>query len=210
MPTPFEERMAKMLLALDAVTLSKGDFDHDMESAALGGHRYFPETHAPPDDTNPVFEGDDDQFEEAEVLPPGRKTSDSTPVVEQEEVELYGDAVDDYDDAYVSKNLRGEIDPDTDAALACPCCFMIVSYASQRHEKYDTQYRASKAVNCRINTERTFVYDNQKLAPAAPSTESEVYVAVECSDCNTVVGVKLQAPATEPTIHFFHVLPSHI
>ncbi|ETV69969.1 hypothetical protein H257_14342 [Aphanomyces astaci] len=217
MPTPFEAKMARMLLALDAVDISKGEHDHDMGGATfMGGHRYFLQSQSPEDVTDEDIQ--DDEHLDDGLCPAGTPTVNANSVPEEEgeegEVELYGDSMDDDDDAYVSKNLRGDIDPDANAALACPCCFMTVSYASQRHEKYDTQYRASKAVNCRINADRTFVYDSHKKLSDAPSSShgGEVYVAVECSDCSTVVGVKLQAsPSSQlSTIHFFHVIPSHI
>ncbi|RHY61325.1 hypothetical protein DYB38_006755 [Aphanomyces astaci] len=243
MPTPFEAKMARMLLALDAVDISKGEHDHDMGGAAyMGGHQYFLHSQSPEDETDEDIQ--DDEHLDDGLCPAGTPTVNANSVPEEEgdegeegEVELYGDSMDDDDDAYVSKNLRtyprhsdalfiddgrnmhilgGDIDPDANAALACPCCFMTVSYASQRHEKYDTQYRASKAVNCRINVDRTFVYDSHKKLSDAPSSShgGEVYVAVECSDCSTVVGVKLQAsPSSQlstTTIHFFHVIPSHI
>jgi hypothetical protein len=79
-----------------------------------------------------------------------------------------------------------------------------------RHEKYETQYRGEKAVNCRIKTDSTLVFVNNKLgAKTDTNSTEEEYFAVVCSDCNTTVGVK-QANGSDqnPYIYFFQVIPS--
>ncbi|CAK4644575.1 unnamed protein product [Aphanomyces euteiches] len=187
----FAEKMAKMMQALDSVDISKDG------GARLGGG-------------GPLYFNQDDRAGEERKPDVGPEKEES----KDEEVELYGDTMDDEDAEYVTEHLRGEIDANADAALACPCCFVTVCYAGQRHDKYETQYRAEKAVNCRVDKDRVLLYAKSKLVAKAQISSSnadgddEEYFPVLCSDCNTTVGVK---PVNGSMyIYFFHVIPSHI
>ncbi|KAF0687002.1 Aste57867_21222 [Aphanomyces stellatus] len=214
--TAFADKMARMLQALDAVDISKEDVTQ------IGGPRYFYQMDEPADAVVDADVAMDDHEADrtmedikggmegkaaATTIDSNDSDDDS---LEEGPVELYGDKMDEDDAEYVTANLRGEVDAGSDAALACPCCFVTVCYASQRHEKYETQYRAEKAVNCRVKTDRILVYENSKLSTKLEQDgAADEYFAVACSDCDTTVGVKLVGQSSQ-YIHFFQVIPSHI
>ena len=41
--------------------------------------------------------------------------------------------------------------PNSDAVLNCPACFIVLCLDCQRHETYDTQYRAMFVTNCTVD-----------------------------------------------------------
>ncbi|OQS08023.1 hypothetical protein THRCLA_00006 [Thraustotheca clavata] len=178
----FDAKMAALMAALDAVDLSreKGELKPVcMETRHFEANRE-------------VVEDDVEESKHKDVVMVENEKGND---VEQDE--LYNEQEDDQDAAYVNQHLRGTIDEFCDAALSCPSCFVTVCYASERHERYETQYRAKKAVNCRI-LEETHERVN--------GNDKGTYHSVVCSDCGAIVGLK--APQ-EHHIHFFHVLPSH-
>ncbi|OQR93394.1 hypothetical protein ACHHYP_02573 [Achlya hypogyna] len=212
----FDDKVADLLAALDRVDISREQ--GTLVSAEFSQPRHFATPSSPAPEASD--DGDEAMTNEAcESKPqhPGDNldsdVSDDESPEKREPDELYGDTLDDEDAAYVSENLRGATDAHCDAALSCPCCFVTVCYASQRHERYETQFRAEKAVNCRVQTDTIYVYERNKLSPTtAPSNDDEAYHAVVCSDCGTTVGVKpVQTRPGQPAyLHFFQVIPSHI
>lgn len=92
-----------------------------------------------------------------------------------------------------------------------------------RHVKYNNQYRARSAVNCRVNKDEilTYVHSSGSLpfqkrasnvhaassssSAAAQLLQADEYYPVACSDCGTTVGVYDHAQQ----FHFFNVLPSN-
>ena len=108
--------------------------------------------------------------------------------------ELYGENLDDEDEAWVYKHLRGGVEetvnirtknssqlqqakllkPRTsDAVLSCPCCFAIVCMDCQRHERYENQFRAMFVMNISVEWNHKLVYCDKKKAlidkPPTPS-----------------------------------------
>lgn len=109
----------------------------------------------------------------------------------------------------ISKN------PNSDAVLNCPCCMSLVCMDCQRHEKYQTQFRAMFAFNCNIKHEEQLKYSKDKKSnrrtktekmSAEKSEEFDLYKPVECTICKTEIGV--YDPKSE-MYHFFNVLISH-
>ncbi|EAS04259.2 E2F-associated phosphoprotein (macronuclear) [Tetrahymena thermophila SB210] len=61
---------------------------------------------------------------------------------------------DEEDDVWVKQNLKSDLSEKTGIILSCPCCFVQLSYDSQRHEFYDNQYRSICVKNVKINTSK--------------------------------------------------------
>ncbi|KDO22688.1 hypothetical protein SPRG_11003 [Saprolegnia parasitica CBS 223.65] len=205
----FNDKVAELLAALDRVDLSReagtlaADYERPMRFDNPASPTPEPATSADeamPCDA-PKHPGDD--------LDSDVSDDENAPPVPDE---LYGETLDDEDEAYVQDNLRGTSDAPKDAALSCPCCFLVVCYASQRHDRYETQYRSEKPVNCRVQKETVYYYEQNKLQTSRAGSNDEAYYAVVCSDCETIVGVKpvTTAPGQPAYTHFFQVLPSHI
>ncbi|RLN48005.1 hypothetical protein BBJ28_00000393 [Nothophytophthora sp. Chile5] len=124
--------------------------------------------------------------------------------------------------------------PETDATLCCPCCFVTVCMACERHATFTNQYRAAAAVNCRVKKDEILTYTSnggssvpaslpfhkrRNLASAAGSTtatattgqqiarllQADEFYPVACSDCGTMVGVFDR----DQQYHFFNILPSN-
>ncbi|KAE9135962.1 hypothetical protein PF010_g1869 [Phytophthora fragariae] len=166
--------------------------------------------------------------------PAGEEEEDSEDS-EDETVEpdpLYGDELDDADEQWVQTNFGGKrtARSETDATLCCPCCFVTVCMACERHATYANQYRATAAINCRVKKEEILTYTTsegsrvpaslpfhkrQSLAAGSKATttgqqiarllQEDEFYPVACSDCGTMVGVFDQ----EQQYHFFNALPSN-
>ena len=50
---------------------------------------------------------------------------------------------------------------DSDAVLSCPCCFQIVCMDSQKHEKYENQYRAMFVMNIGVHWDKKMYHDEK-------------------------------------------------
>lgn len=73
----------------------------------------------------------------------------------------------------------------TDAVLNCPCCMSMLTMDCQRHERYNTQYRAMLVFNCKIRedeqlkvakTETNNKKRQQKQTPIEFETFKPVYI----------------------------------
>jgi len=105
---------------------------------------------------------------------------------EEEEVMYYNEHMDEDDEAWVYRHLRGGTaftnDHDSaenrkkrssDTTLSCPCCFTIVCMDCQQHVKYKNQYRAMFVMNIEVQWEKTYVYDDEEqklITPPPPVT----------------------------------------
>ena len=99
--------------------------------------------------------------------------------------EFYGEDLDDEDEAWVYKHLRGGTEEsvsirkegsekleqakmlkprESDAVLSCPLCFNIVCMDCQQHEQYEDQFRAMFVMNIGVDWERKLVYDTKSKA----------------------------------------------
>lgn len=140
---------------------------------------------------------------------------------------LYDEQLDDADEKWVATNLRDQR-PTTDATLCCPCCFVTVCMVCERHATFTNQYRASKALNCRVKKDEILTYTTEGKVPASlpfqkrqnlvSSSKSlttgqhiarllreDEFYPVACSDCGTMVGVFDR----DQQYHFFNALPSN-
>ena len=178
---------------------------------------------------------------------------------------LYGADLDEEDEAWVYKNLRGGVEEtvqvqrpkesassssspqsssassrletaklykprDSDAVLACPCCFNIVCMDCQRHERYVHQFRAMFVMNIGVHWDRHLVFDPkckglvekpaqmpspQEQQHRVPSdddddkssneTDSEFYYPVYCLNCQTQLAA---LDMTDEVYHFYGVIAS--
>ncbi len=109
-----------------------------------------------------------------------------------EEDPLYEPSLDEENQNWVQKHFQQTQDLSSDAVLSCPGCFTIVCFASQRHVKYNTQYRALDVVHCTTADDHPAVLESMK--------------DVMCSECTTQVGFW---DPQERVYHLFNVLPSH-
>jgi len=118
----------------------------------------------------------------------------------------------------------------TDAVLNCPCCMTTLCMDCQRHEKYQTQYRAMFVSSCKINDEEQLKYPKEEfdstalnmkkfkkkkiskeestsqVEPCQALKEYDIFRPVTCQICNTEVGVYEEK---EELYHFFNVIASH-
>ncbi|KAG7394204.1 hypothetical protein PHYBOEH_005543 [Phytophthora boehmeriae] len=149
---------------------------------------------------------------------------------EESEVEsdpLYDEQLDDADEKWIRSQLSKA---GTDATLCCPCCFVTVCMACERHAKFTNQYRSTAAINCRVKREEILTYtsgDNCSVPASLPFhkrqnlnsnktkttaaqqiaglLQQDEFYPVACSDCGTMVGVFDR----DQQYHFFNVLPSN-
>ncbi|CAI5727272.1 unnamed protein product [Peronospora destructor] len=158
---------------------------------------------------------------------------------EEEMVEpdmLYDEQLDDADEQWVQTNFRGAraTNFETDAMLCCPCCFVTLCMACERHATYTNQYRATAAINCRVKRSEILTYasstsnrvlaslpflkqqnlntgSGHKTSSATPGhqiaslLQADEFYSVACSDCGTIVGVFDR----DRQYHFFNALPSN-
>mmetsp|Transcript_7187 Transcript_7187/g.10532 ORF Transcript_7187/g.10532 Transcript_7187/m.10532 type:complete len:195 (-) Transcript_7187:77-661(-) len=96
--------------------------------------------------------------------------------------DFYGSEMDDEDEAWVYRNLRGGVEESvtiisqddngqpvrktikalkprtSDAVLSCPCCLQTVCMDCQKHERYDNQFRAMFVMNIGVDWEKILMY----------------------------------------------------
>ena len=112
----------------------------------------------------------------------------------------------------------------TDAILNCPCCMTLLCMDCQRHEKYQTQFRAMFVFNCKIVNDEVLKYPkdadqdkkrNKKNLSNLTTNfkqidfserEFDEYKPVKCTKCETEVGVYEEK---DELYHFFNVLTGH-
>jgi len=100
--------------------------------------------------------------------------------------------------------------PNSDAVLNCPACFTVLCLDCQRHEVYNTQYRAMFVVNCTVNTEQKLKFPVKgkgkrgKGGKVVTDPNSD-YHPVMCDNCKTEVAMYDQ----DEVYHFFNVVASH-
>lgn len=98
--------------------------------------------------------------------------------------------------------------PNSDAVLNCPACFTVLCLDCQRHEVYNTQYRAMFVVNCTVNTEQKLkfpVKGKGRRGKKAITDPNMDYHPVVCDNCRTEVAMYDQ----DEVYHFFNVVASH-
>jgi len=98
--------------------------------------------------------------------------------------------------------------PNSDAVLNCPACFTVLCLDCQRHELYNTQYRAMFVVNCTVNTEQKlkFPVKGKGRRGKKPITDpNNDFHPVVCDNCKTEVAMYDQ----DEVYHFFNVVASH-
>lgn len=102
--------------------------------------------------------------------------------------------------------------PSSDAVLNCPACFTVLCLDCQRHEVYNTQYRAMFVVNCTVNTEQKLKFPVKGKGKKGKGGKGKVvtdpnsdYHPVMCDNCKSEVAMYDQ----DEVYHFFNVVSSH-
>lgn len=103
--------------------------------------------------------------------------------------------------------------PNSDAVLNCPACFNVLCLDCQRHDVYETQYRAMFVTNCSVDTTQRLKYPKAKAGSKkkAKKTLEEVtdppdeFHPVKCDHCSTEVAMYDK----DEIYHFFNVMASH-
>ena len=106
--------------------------------------------------------------------------------------------------------------PTSDAVLNCPACFTVLCLDCQRHEVYNTQYRAMFVVNCTVNTEQKLKFPVKGKGAGkgrrgkggkgkVVTDPNSDYHPVMCDNCKTEVAMYDQ----DEVYHFFNVVASH-
>ena len=104
--------------------------------------------------------------------------------------------------------------PNSDAVLNCPACFIVLCLDCQRHEIYDSQYRAMFVMNCTVDHSQQLKYPKQEHKRGKKKQKTEVpqgidpndlFNPVKCDRCSTQVAVYDR----DEVYHFFNVLASY-
>lgn len=119
----------------------------------------------------------------------------------------------DYNKGRLQKSSKGKEKPvpNSDAVLNCPACFVTLTLDCQRHEIYETQYRAMFVMNCSVDFTQQMKYPEPKKKGKgkAKTTDSvdpkDIFNPVKCDKCSTQVAVYDR----EEVYHFFNVLASY-
>jgi hypothetical protein len=106
--------------------------------------------------------------------------------------ELYDAGKDEENEKFVQNTRR--ISSISDATLACPCCFTVLSYESQQHVEYKNQFRSLTVLNSQIKHDQVLCYEEEKYSPVC------------CALCGYECGVF--GPQPEELYHFHDVLAS--
>ena len=122
--------------------------------------------------------------------------------------------------AKLQKNKEQKM-PNSDAVLNCPACFIVLCLDCQRHEVYDSQYRAMFVMNCTVDYSQQLKYPKQsqqkKKGKKKQKTEesdnqqpqgvdpNDLFHPVKCDRCSTQVAVYDR----DEIYHFFNVLASY-
>ena len=117
--------------------------------------------------------------------------------------------------------MQDETNVTSDAVLNCPCCFTLLCLDCQQHEVYKTQYRSMFVMNCTVDAGNPLQEETRseeegkkkkrkkemkaKRRKDSGKKDSQVYLNVRCSICQTQVAVYDE----EQVYHFFNVLASH-
>lgn len=140
---------------------------------------------------------------------------------------FYDPNMDDEDQAWVEdirkdyskgrKNQKQKPLPNSDAVLNCPACFVTLSLDCQRHDKYESQYRAMFVMNCTVDSSQQLKYPEPKSKRKKSKKKAEgeaanqivdpndLFHPVKCDRCSTQVAVY----DTDEIYHFFNVLASY-
>ena len=129
------------------------------------------------------------------------------PVNPTQNDEFYDANLDDEDEVYVYKHMRGGVQENfkiisqpkgdqpsesksikaykprnSDAVLSCPCCFNIVCMDCQRHQKYLNQFRAMFVMGITVDWHSRLVYDEDQEALVPKPELPDEHVPEEESD----------------------------
>ncbi|KAL3049766.1 hypothetical protein OYC64_009091 [Pagothenia borchgrevinki] len=195
-----------------------------------------------------VYFDSDSEGEEMQSSSTGRRRKQRS-ILTNDEL-LYDPEEDDRDQAWVdarrtqytgrkrasaasrSQARRGPGARSSDAVLNCPACMTTLCLDCQRHDKYQTQYRAMFVMNCIVKRDEVLRYkiqqdlkrgkrkrrrgqraetETESIADETPEPQpagmnsEEVYHPVWCTECSTEVAVFDK----DEVYHFFNILASH-
>ncbi|CAG8774354.1 16176_t:CDS:2 [Racocetra persica] len=216
----------------------------EFETNVSDGELYYEDIYFDSDLDNETGEVDKEQSNSTEATYSIKKQKLRKKLTEDEL--FYDPKMDDDDELWMKKKLaQHDIETtdqttketinqiaakETDAILSCPMCFTVLSYHTQKHSLYSTQYRAIFVENCKVNRSERLIYtdkenlkahnknknkrlsDKQKQRPNSTdentleksTAKGEIYYPVECEICGTKVAVMND----EEVFHFFNVIPS--
>merc|ERR1712008_374016 len=72
--------------------------------------------------------------------------------------------------------------PNSDAVLNCPACFIVLCLDCQRHETFDTQYRAMFVRNCTVDQSKQLKYPEKGKGKRKRKKDENPSPAVDPSD----------------------------
>uniref|UniRef100_A0A224YDI9 E2F associated phosphoprotein n=1 Tax=Rhipicephalus zambeziensis TaxID=60191 RepID=A0A224YDI9_9ACAR len=139
---------------------------------------------------------------------------------------FYDPEMDDEDEKWVNEQRRSCIFPNeskqekdggkvkplplSDAVLNCPGCMTLLCLDCQRHEIYNTQYRAMFVKNCVVDRKETLrclpsrSSARRRNLPEGVHDPRDLFNPVRCQVCRTEVAVY----DSEEVYHFFNVIAS--
>ncbi|CAN7995427.1 unnamed protein product [Ixodes hexagonus] len=139
---------------------------------------------------------------------------------------LYDPELDDEDEKWVNEQRRVSMFPDastsskegkasgakplptSDAVLNCPACMSVLCLDCQRHEIYNTQYRAMFVKNCVVSDTEVLKCppsrSKRKKSGGEVDDPRDLFRPVRCRVCKTEVAVMDQ----DEVFHFFNVIAS--
>lgn len=138
---------------------------------------------------------------------------------------FYDPEMDDEDEKWVNEQRRSCIFPNeskhedggkvkplpqSDAVLNCPGCMTLLCLDCQRHEIYNTQYRAMFVKNCVVDRKETLrclpsrSSSKRRHLPEGVNDPRDIFNPVRCQVCRTEVAVY----DSEELYHFFNVIAS--
>ncbi|KAM7299522.1 E2F-associated phosphoprotein [Ixodes scapularis] len=139
---------------------------------------------------------------------------------------LYDPEMDDEDEKWVNEQRRVCMFPDastsskadtangvrplptSDAVLNCPACMSVLCLDCQRHEIYNTQYRAMFVKNCVVSDTEVLKCppsrSKRKKNGGGADDPRDLFRPVRCRVCKTEVAVMDQ----DEVFHFFNVIAS--
>jgi len=156
------------------------------------------------------FDSDEEESEDRKVL-----TNDDLfydPDKDDEDQEWVDSVRQSYHQSGKTPSTVPEKLPNSDAVLNCPACFTVLCLDCQRHEVYNTQYRAMFVVNCTVNTEQKLKFPVKGKGKKGKGGKGRLvtdpnsdYHPVICDNCKTEVAMYDQ----DEVYHFFNVVASH-
>lgn len=198
----------------------QGSSSNDKGSRADGGHHSPKAKRNKPDDSEQMVKADGASTKAKVGDAKADKDSPSNDEL------FYDPEMDDEDEKWVNEQRRDCIFPGaskdgkdgsqvkplplSDAVLNCPGCMTLLCLDCQRHEIYNTQYRAMFVKNCVVDTKEVLkclpsrTSRRRRDLPDGVVDPRDIFNPVRCQVCRTEVAVYDR----DEVYHFFNVIAS--